>query len=209
MAERTRHRDALARELGGSQRRIAVGLAQDLFQIAKGELPDRVMQRTERLAGEQLVALMHRLQRVTHAAFVEELRLAEIRIPAGTADPAAHHEAPSRHPIDVASWYAGEQSQNLVAHGRGAALIGVETEDPVAAAGFDRAIAQIAEALERHLHDARAQRRGHLGRAVGAVGIDDDDFVRPEHAFGCGLDLLGLIEGQDIGGDRLHDRGSV
>ena len=70
-------------------------------------------------------------------------------------------------------------------------------------------VAQIAEAVERHLHHARAKRRSDLGGAVGAVGIDDHDLVGPKHAFGRGFDLLGFVEGQDIGGDRLHDRAAV
>ena len=148
---------------------------------------------------------MHRLERVAHAAFAEELRLAEVRVPAGAADPAAHHETAARHPVDIGWRRAGEQAEDLVAHCGGAPLVGVEAENPVAAAGFDGAIAQIAETVERHLHDARSERGGDLGRVVGAVGVDDDDFVRPKHAFGRGLDLLGFIERQDIGGDGLHD----
>src|SRR4029077_13286403 len=87
MSERGSHRHALAGELGYAERGIAVHLLDDLFQIAEGELPDRVLQCAERLAVQQLIAFMYRLERVAHAALAEELRLAEIRIPAGTLDP--------------------------------------------------------------------------------------------------------------------------
>ena len=60
-------------------------------------------------------------------------------------------------------------------------------------------IAQIAKALERYLHHACPERSGNFGGVVGAVGVDDNDFVRPEHAFDCGFDFLGFVECQDIG----------
>ena len=102
---------------------------------------------------------MDRLERVPHAAFSKELRLPKVRVPTGTADPAAHHEAAARHPINVAWRRAGDQFQNLIAHLRGAPLVGIKAENPIAAAGLDGAVAQIAETLERHRHDARPKRR--------------------------------------------------
>src|SRR3984885_258622 len=100
-----------------------------------------MVQRADRLFGEQLVALMHGLERVAHAAFAEKLRLAEVGIPARAADPAAHHETPARHKIGVGWRRAGEQRENLVAYGGGAPLVGIEAENPVAAAGFNGVIA--------------------------------------------------------------------
>ena len=117
------------------------------------------------LPAEHFVAFVHRLERVAHAAFAEELRLAEIRIPARALDPAAHHVAAARHQIDVVRRRAGQQRQNFVAHRLGAALVGIEAENPVELAGFDRAIAQIAEALERHV----ARRARQASVAISAV----------------------------------------
>ena len=106
---------------------------------------------------------MNRFERVPHAAFAEQLRLPEIWIPAGTADPASHHEAAPRHAVNVARRRASEKFQDLVAHLRGTAFVGIQTENPVAAACLDGAVAQITKPLERHLHDARPKRRSNVG----------------------------------------------
>ena len=199
MAERARHRDALARELGHAERGIAVHLLDDLFQITEGELPDFVAQRAGRLAVEDFVALMHRLKRVTHAALSKELRLAEVRIPAGAAYPAAHHVAAARHPVDVVRGRAGENAKDFVAHRLRAALVGVQAEDPVVFAGLDGTVAQFAEAVERHFHRARAERGGDCGGAVDAERVDHHHLVGPQHAGNGGGDFFRLVIGQDIG----------
>jgi hypothetical protein len=62
-----------------------------------------------------------------------------------------------------------DQSENFVAHRYGAAFVRIETEYPVVPARLDRPIAQIAEALERDLDDARAELGGDVRRTVGAV----------------------------------------
>ena len=80
-------------------------------------------------------------------------------------DPAAHHVAAARHQIDVVRRRAGEQAEDFVAHRFGAALVGIEAEDPVVLAGLDRAVAQVAEAVERHL--APRARRARV--AISAV----------------------------------------
>src|SRR5579863_7267999 len=68
VSERARHGDAFIGELLHSQRRIAVGLAQDFFKVAEGELPDRIRKRADRLAAWNFKTLVNRLCRVTHAA---------------------------------------------------------------------------------------------------------------------------------------------
>ncbi len=173
-------------------------------RLRKGNCQMAFVERAERLAAQVLETLVHRLERVAQAAFAEELRLAEIRIPAGAADPAAHHVAPARHAIDVVSGARGQQFENFVAHLFGAALVGVQTENPIVLAGFERAVAQFAEASERHLHHARAERGGDLGGAVGAVGIDHHHLVGPQHACDRRGDFLGLVIAQDIGGYLCH-----
>ena len=206
VAEGARHRHLLVRDLGHAERGVAVHLVDDLLDIAERKLPDRVGEHADRLAAQVLVTLVHRLERVAHRAVLEELRLAEIRIPAGALDPAAHHVAPARHAIDVAWRISSDQRENLVAHRRGASLVGIEAEDPVACALRDRLVAQVAEALERDLHHPRAERGGALRRAVGAAGIGHHDLVGPEHARHRGVDLLGFVVGDDIGGDGRHRR---
>jgi hypothetical protein len=99
----------------------------------------------------------------------------------------------------------GEQAEYLVANGLGASLVGIETENPVMATGLDGAIAQVAESVERDLHHACTEARRNFGRAVLAVGIDDDNLVRPKNAFDRGPDLCRFIEADNGGGDFLHD----
>src|SRR5450830_1711702 len=167
MAEGACHRNALARELRYSERGIPVHLLDDLFQIAEWELPDRILQRADRLGAQDFIALVHRLERVAHAAFTEELRLAKVWIPTGAADPAAHHVAAARHPVDIVRRRTGNQAQDFVAHGFRAAFVGVQAEQPIVFAGFDGAVAQVAEAAERYLDHPRAQRGGdRIGRAT-------------------------------------------
>src|SRR4029078_11389526 len=102
--------------------------------------------------------------------FAEERRLTEIRIPPRSLDPAAHHVAASGHHIDVVRRRSCQQSQNLIAHGFGAALVGIKTENPLELTGFDRTVAQISKASEGHIHDTRAERRPDLGGALAREG---------------------------------------
>ena len=117
-----------------------------------------VLQCADRLAAQDFIAFVHRFERVTHAAFAEELWLAEIRIPARAVDPAAHHVAAARHQIGIVRRRAGNQGEDFIAHLFGAALVGIQAEHPVVFAGLDGAVAQIAEAVEWHLDHPRAQR---------------------------------------------------
>src|SRR5262249_11497796 len=122
--ERRPHGDALARELGHAERGVAVHLADDLLEVAERQLPDLVRQAAERGGGEELVALVHRLERVAHRAFAEELRLPVVRVPAGAADPAPHEVGAARDEVDVVRRVAREQAEDFVAHRGRAALVG-------------------------------------------------------------------------------------
>src|SRR5436190_6156411 len=140
------HGDVPVRQLGRSERGVAVHLADQLVEVSERKLPDRRAQLAWRPRGQKLVALMHGLVAVAHASFAEELRLAKIWVPARATDPAAHHVVAPRHEIGIVRRRRSEQRENLVARlGRGA-FIGIEAEDPVMAAVGERLIAQIAEA---------------------------------------------------------------
>ena len=206
VAERAGHRHALVGELGHAERGIAVHLLDDFLEIAERELPHRILQGAERLAAEIFKAFVHRLARVAHRAFAEQLRLAEIRIPAGALDPASHHVALARHQIDVVRRLSGNQAEDLVAHLRRAALVRIEAENPFVRAGLERAVAQVAEALEFDLHHARTALQGNVRGAVAAVRVDQHDFIGPAHAVDGGGDLLFLVKGKDIGGYLGHGR---
>jgi hypothetical protein len=66
------------------------------------------------------------------------------------------------------------------------------------------AVAQVAEALERNLHDPGPEALRDLGGAVRAAGIRHHDLVRPEHARHRVRDLLGFVMGENIGRYLLH-----
>src|SRR5262249_14308613 len=113
--------------------------------------------------------------------------------------PASHHEAAARHTINVEWRRASEKFENLIAHLGGTALVGIEAENPVAAARFDGAITQFAKAVERHLYDPCAKGGGDLGGGIGAEGIDYNDFVGPQHAFRGGFELFGFVICKNVG----------
>jgi len=81
VTERAYHRYALVRELASAERRVAVHLVDHFLQIAERKLPDRILQSSHRPRAKYFESLVDRLERVANTAFVEELGLAEIRIP--------------------------------------------------------------------------------------------------------------------------------
>ncbi len=203
--ERASHRHPFGCELARAERGVAVHLADDLLEVAERELPDRAAQLPERPLGQQLIALVHGIGVVAHRALAEQLRLPEVRIPARALDPASHHVVAARHQIGVVLRRSDDEDrQDLVAHLARAALVGIEAEDPVVTALRDRAVAQVAETVERDLHHPRAEALGDLGGAVGAAGIGHDDLVRPQHARHRVRDLLGFVVGEDVGRYLLH-----
>src|SRR5262245_20764990 len=151
VAERGPQRHPLAGEHARADGGVAVGLVQDLLEIAERILPDRVLERADTAVGAHLDALVDDAG-VAHRAFAIELRLAEIRIPAGALDPAPHEVVAARNVVGVVRRAGGQKSKDLVAHLRRATLVGVEAENPFARAGVGRAVAQLAERGERNLH---------------------------------------------------------
>src|SRR6476620_840803 len=168
MAECRRHRHSFAGQFWCAERGVAVHLVDDFFQVAEGKLPDSVAQGSGRPPSDHFEALVHWLERVADTALAKELRLAKIRIPARTLDPAAHHVAAARHHIDFVRRRASEQGKNFVADLGGATFVRVKAEDPVVGAGLDRTIAQVAETVESDIDNACAERTRNVGRAVGA-----------------------------------------
>src|SRR5262249_25470736 len=146
--KRAHHCHALVREFRNTKRRIPVCFAQHFFEVAERKLPDCILQFAERFAAKDLIAFMYRLKRVPHAAFAEELGLTEVGVPPGTTDPASHHEAAARYKVNVQWRCAREKLQDLITHLRGTALVGIQTENPIAATSVDGAVTQITKALE-------------------------------------------------------------
>src|SRR5690348_9138501 len=131
VSERARHRHALVGELGRSKRGVAVHLLDQFFEIAEGKLPYRVLQDADRPAGQILISFVHGLERVAHRSFAEQLRLPEVGVPAGPADPSTHHVAPARHEPDIVRGPTADDGEHLVPYRFGATLVRIEAEDPV------------------------------------------------------------------------------
>src|SRR5262249_31669563 len=141
---------------------------------------------------------------VVHGAPAEELRLAKIRVPPGTFDPASHHVIAARHEISIMRGRRRQDGKDFVANFGRTALVRIETEDPLVSAFGDGAVAQVAKPVEGELNHPGAKALRDLGGAVGAAGIRHYDFIGPQHARDGGCDLFGLVEGEDIGRYFLH-----
>jgi len=95
-------------------------------------------------------------------------------------------------------WRPGEQGENFIADGFGTTFVGIETEDPIEIAGFNRAVSQVAEPLKLDIDNARAEGSCELRSSVDAERIHNDDLVGPQHAGHRGLDFFGLIKCENI-----------
>ena len=73
--------------------------------------------------------------------------------------------------------------------------------------GVGGAVAQLAERRERYLNHSRAQTFGDFCRSIIAVGIRQNDFVRPQYAIYGILDLVRLVEGDDGRRNLCHGIG--
>src|SRR5262249_50024015 len=87
--ERCSHRDTLSRQHARADRRIAVRLVQNLLEISEGKLPHRALELSDRPIGLHLDPFVDDAG-VAHRPLAIELRLAIVRIPAGSLDPAPH-----------------------------------------------------------------------------------------------------------------------
>src|SRR5262249_52579930 len=166
MSERACHGCPPPYDLTCSERGVAVHLTDNFFEIAKRNLPDRVLQLSKRFRREQLVALVDRLVVVTHGALGKQLRLAVVRIPAGTLDPAPHHEIAPRHQVGVMPGRTRNYRKNLVANFRCAALVRIQAEYPAMPAFRDGAVAQIPESSKWDLNHAGTKTLGYLPGSI-------------------------------------------
>src|SRR6185503_16997695 len=85
------------------------------------------------------------------------------------------------------------------------AFVGVETEDPFARGllGGEVLLSRVAGPGPNEYTIREAAR--NLSRGIGALRIDDDDFVRPPKRFKRRRDVVFFVEGDNGGGD-LHCR---
>src|SRR6185436_10610318 len=117
---------------------------------------------------------------ISHCPVPEQLRLAEIRIPAGMFDPPSHEVISPWHKIGVVCGSSGKDHQNLISNLRRALFIRVEAENPLMRTGLDGLITQMAESLERNLNDAGSQVLGDPSGVIRTGRIGDKNLVRPE-----------------------------
>src|SRR5262245_23386824 len=169
--QRPRHGHALASKLAHAERGVAVHLADDLLEAAKRKLPDGALQLPQRPLRQELIAFVHGIVVVAHRVPAEELRLTKVGIPARALDPAPHHVVAARHQIGVVRGRRSQDRKNLVADLGRAALVGIQTEDPLVPALRDRAIAQVAETLERNLHYAGPEALRDLRRSIARKSV--------------------------------------
>src|SRR5215831_19382189 len=93
---------------------------------------------------------------VAHGAPAEELRLAKIRVPPGTFDPASHHVIAARHEISIMRGRR-QDGKDFVANFGRTALVRIEAEDPFMPAFGDGAVAQVAKPVEGELNHPGAK----------------------------------------------------
>ena len=149
----------------------------------------------------QGVAFVHQFIVVAELRAVEQLRLAIIRVPAAMPHPVTEEMAFTRNMIGVEP-RRSQLASNLGGQFRSATFVGVEAENPVVRRGVERQIAELAEPTELFADDAGIELPGDFDRAVGAERIDQDDFIRPLHAFEHGANLASFVERERVGGDR-------
>src|SRR5690606_2915856 len=129
-----------------------------------------------------------------------------VGIPAAVADPTT--QVPRATPDGVACErrVGGQRRPDRLAQRRGAALVGVEAQHPVAARLLERELllGHVARPVA-HDHPARVLARD-LHRAVAAARIDHDDLVAEGHALQARGDAVGLVAADHDGGEPGHPR---
>jgi len=109
---------------------------------------------------------------------------------------------------DLGVGFDGETGEEGAGFGRKSG-VGVEEEQPVGV-GDGGAGATLATATAAGDEDVRAVLRGDLARAVGALGVDDDDAGTGKallRGVQRGAEMLGFVESGDDDGERV--RGGV
>ena len=95
---------------------------------------------------------------------------------------------------------SGSVRRTSAASSRRRALVGVELEDPVAAAGGDAGVAPRAFEHPGTLDDAVGMGAGDLGRAVGAAVEHNHQLVAEPHRRQAGGEIVLLVMGDDQSG---------
>ena len=176
----------------------------ELGHVLERELPDGILEVADRFVAAELIALVHRLLVIAQLSLAKQLRLAVVGVPTGVLNPLAHKEVAPGHPVGVQRIRAIDDGPDFGGGLGRTTFVGVQAEDPFVRAGGNRLVAQIAKALELYLHHACAHGCGNVLRAVGAMGIDQNDLVGPVRTFDRGPDFFRFVEGNDVNGNQGH-----
>ena len=131
----------------------------------------------------------------------------KIGIPAGVLDPGAEIPGAARDFVDVViglTFFPFEEREVEIA---AEFLVGVHRENPVVGGGFGGEVFLLAVVGPVVDDEVCAVFAGDFFGAVGAAGIDDDDFVgdAAERSEGAG-EICFFVESDDAGGDAVHWR---
>ena len=121
-----------------------------------------------------------------------------VGVVAAVTDPAAEKEVAAAEKEGVEGRVGGQEGAELAAELGGELLVGVEREDPEAAALINGGVFLGGEALPRLGVDGGVEGAGDLDGAVGGAGVDDDDLVGELDA-GEGAPEIGLLVVRDDG----------
>lgn len=150
----------------------------------------------------EIVAFVDEFVAVTEVGAVKELGLAVIGIPAAAANPAAKKIIFAGDVISLALGSGGDAADFGGEFGS-ATFIAIDAEDPIVGGGVDGEVAKFAEAFEFGGDDFGAVFAGDFDGAIGAEGIDKDEFIGPFDGLKNFADLGAFVKGKDVSGDGL------
>lgn len=130
-----------------------------------------------------------------------------IGVEAAVADPAAEKEIAAFEQEGVGGRVGGKQGAELLLERGGELFVGVEGEDPDAAALAEGEVLLGGEALPGVVEDRGAEGLGDLDRAIGGAGVDDDDFLGPLNGGEGAGEVSFFVVGDE--GDREQGRGGT
>src|SRR5262249_54799662 len=125
-----------------------------------------------------------------------------VRVPAAVIDPAAEVVGVAAH-LEARERRIGlDRRARRVAQARGAALVGVEVQHPVAGGLRQREVLLVGDPRPVPLQHARRVLARQLERSVAAARVDHDDLVAPGDALETLGDVAFLVLADHQGGQR-------
>jgi hypothetical protein len=128
----------------------------------------------------------------------------EVWIPVGTPDPAAEIVRDPGNAIAPGPGFRREQRPDFVGQRRGHPFVGVQGQDPVVRRDRGGVVLLRAEPRPGSDLDPIGVPTRDRDGVVGALGVDDDDLVRPAHRRQRRLDIRRFVPGDDRNGQLRH-----